>query len=520
MTKTIKRKKSIHITLSVVSILFGIAITLPFFIPKHHNTNQKQTKKVLTPNKKVLSAHTNLWDAIGLQKLIGNQKEEPTPEKQITDKKNQLSQPSQIPKPSLLESPLYDFTVLSVKPSTLGGEPILVYSFSNPTKYNLNTDCDPSGLLWRSSDDAPIYAVNYDSRYGWTMSNGRQYYGYVANNSLPDDTYYVRIICKDNKEYSSKFQIVSGTYPAPSSIPTDIHNTIVIFDDRPVNTRLNGTFAGINWGTNVWDVDRVIATSSINSLAFHAPNATTGTFSFTKPQVLVSTQMYNDSNQVSLITLACAGNPNISAKITPNTAATVTTDWNIPCTTVTVTSSNGRNTSINSIIYANASTLIAVADQQTKSQTLGNTTQGSLIDSGDKSYMNGSKFITGTNEQTATALSVFVGNVDIWPNNQYQLAIYTDNNGVPGTLVARTTSGTLKPLAWNTLPITAKLSANTPYWLMYNTNARSTDLNNIYYDSNSSGVGAWAKQPFGTWPTKFPPASTDAINFSIYATLQ
>ena len=79
----------------------------------------------------------------------------------------------------------------------------------------------------------------------------------------------------------------------------------------------------------------------------------------------------------------------------------------------------------------------------------------------------------GATSVTVNALSVYVGTVDAAPNNQYQVAIYTDQNGAPGTLVASSTAGTLIPNAWNTLPLVATLQANTSYWLMYNTNGRT-----------------------------------------------
>jgi hypothetical protein len=116
-------------------------------------------------------------------------------------------------------------------------------------------------------------------------------------------------------------------------------------------------------------------------------------------------------------------------------------------------------------------------------------------------------------------MSVYVGPVDASPNNQYQGAIYTDNAGRPGTLVATSTAGTLVANSWNTLAINATLQANTSYWLMYNTNGRNDTVNNMRYNHDSVGQGAYGPSgvTYGTWPATFPTSIlTDAV-YSFYA---
>jgi len=113
-------------------------------------------------------------------------------------------------------------------------------------------------------------------------------------------------------------------------------------------------------------------------------------------------------------------------------------------------------------------------------------------------------------------INAFVGPIDTAPNNQFQMGIYTDNNGVPGTLVAQTSTGTLKANSWNTLPISATLQANTPYWLMYNNNASSFELNGVYVSNVSANTAAWAPQAFGSWPSTFLGATVWTGEFSMF----
>lgn len=345
---------------------------------------------------------------------------------------------------------------------------------------------------------------------------------------LPDDSkVYVPI---DNTNTTSVIDtasntvtasVIVGTNPVVAAVekPTPPVTTVT-FDDRSANTPLNGSYAGINWGIGVWDID---PTNTTNSISFHTSSVTSGTFSFSSPSVLLSTQIYSNSNQTALITLSCSGNNPVSLSVAPNSTAILTTNWVTPCTTVTATSSNSWNTNLDNLVYSsiqNPGVTPNPTPTPPPGTTGGYTTQGALLDTGDAGYMNGSKFTTNHTGGTATSMSVFVGNVDAGNNNKYQMAIYSDNAGNPGTLRAKTATGMLTPLSWNSLPITATLSANTTYWLMYNTNATTSTnyLNNMYFETDTQGIAAWARQSFGTWPTTFPTPTLDTTKFSLYVT--
>ncbi|MEO8697271.1 MAG: phosphatase PAP2 family protein, partial [Acidimicrobiales bacterium] len=110
----------------------------------------------------------------------------------------------------------------------------------------------------------------------------------------------------------------------------------------------------------------------------------------------------------------------------------------------------------------------------------GRASLGSVVDTFDSNNINGSRFTTGITAGPVASISVYVAApIDAPPHNQYQLAIYDDAHGAPGRLVASTSSGTLAPDVWNTLPINATLEPKTPYWLMYNTNGTTGTVNNL-----------------------------------------
>jgi hypothetical protein len=152
--------------------------------------------------------------------------------------------------------------------------------------------------------------------------------------------------------------------------------------------------------------------------------------------------------------------------------------------------------------------------------TVGLTTVGATTDSGDNNNLNGS-IVTAPSTGTVTSMSVYVGAIDSSASNQqYQVAIYTNNAGKPGTLVASSVSGTLVANAWNTVALSAPLQAGTSYWLIYNTNGRSATVNDMKYDVGTAGVGVFSNTvvAMGTWPATFPASTLTTARYSLYAT--
>ena len=153
--------------------------------------------------------------------------------------------------------------------------------------------------------------------------------------------------------------------------------------------------------------------------------------------------------------------------------------------------------------------------------TFGNTTTGTVTDSNDSNSLEVSKFTSGAKGGAAQSISVYVANpISPAPNNQYSLAIYADNGDKPGALIAQTAAGTLSGDAWNTLPITATIAANTTYWLGYTTNGTSVGDNNFRMSPGSASQVRWRAKTFnGTWPASYGTvAGSDAFASTIYVT--
>lgn len=151
---------------------------------------------------------------------------------------------------------------------------------------------------------------------------------------------------------------------------------------------------------------------------------------------------------------------------------------------------------------------------------LGYNTVGSSS-AGSVNKLIASKFqMPASTDGTALSLSVAVGTLDA-TNKSYSMAIYNDNAGYPGSLLASTATGTLTVIdnfAQSTLNLTDQIQAlvaGNNYWLVYWTNG----ANGIRYNSGSTPVVSLGQTFSGTWPASFPAGgSTGTRNFSIYAT--
>ena len=132
--------------------------------------------------------------------------------------------------------------------------------------------------------------------------------------------------------------------------------------------------------------------------------------------------------------------------------------------------------------------------------------------------MNGSRFTMGSVTKQVVSMSVHVASVDTAPHNQYQVAIYSDNRGNPGQLVARSQTGILIANAWNIIAINATLQAGKTYWFAYNTNGTNFSVNNMNLSTTGAFRMGWSTSgiSFGTWPNSFGAVSKQQGVFSIY----
>jgi hypothetical protein len=328
----------------------------------------------------------------------------------------------------------------------------------------------------------------------------------------------------------------------------------VSFDDAGLigqDRALSGQYpAGvIDWGSNQWYLSAPWQQFASRSISFNGAGRTSATLTLLTPARVLSVDAYNGGTAASNVTLSCVGNPPASATVARGAAPiTLSTGWSSPCTSVTFASSNGWDTNFDNLVIglgsgtaaptATATLTPTVTRTPTLSATptptatptatatptpgtLGNVAIGADLDTGEANAMNGSRITAGAQPISARSISVFVASVDQSPSHRsFQVAIYSDASGRPGTLIATSTTGTLAANTWNTLPISATLAPSTSYWLMFNTDGRTSTVNNMRLDTGSDGSGAYSfgRVPFGSWPNVFGTSIVGPWRYSIYLT--
>jgi hypothetical protein len=175
----------------------------------------------------------------------------------------------------------------------------------------------------------------------------------VTNHSAPlsglavSTTYHYRVKSSDvagNPSTSGDFAFTT-TAAAPQT---------VTFDDKPGQDQLlNGQYPSgvINWGTSNWYHSGPWGALTTKSVSFEDAGVNSRSFTFINPRRLISVQAYNGGAATSTLTLACAGQPNKVTSSPVGAVTTITTGWTGTCTTVTVTSSNGWDTNLDTLVH-------------------------------------------------------------------------------------------------------------------------------------------------------------------------
>ena len=129
--------------------------------------------------------------------------------------------------------------------------------------------------------------------------------------------------------------------------------TITFNDKSGQNTAFSGQYPTgvINWGTNKWWIASPWQKLTTKSISFNGGGLKSAPFTFISPKTLVKLDLYNGGSTAATTTLSCVGNPNKTFTIASKQLLTAQdTGWTTPCTTVTVSSSNGWDTNYDNLV--------------------------------------------------------------------------------------------------------------------------------------------------------------------------
>ncbi|HEY2003645.1 MAG TPA: hypothetical protein VGH44_00845 [Candidatus Saccharimonadia bacterium] len=282
--------------------------------------------------------------------------------------------------------------------------------------------------------------------------------------------------------------------------------------------------AGIGTGTaNGGNINFGIAAPSTTSSA--TPNTTTTVASLSG--VNGAAYFQNTANSTSAFQIQdAAANPILGVDTTnkrlgvntatPSAALNVVGTTSDPAASSLIVNDSGGN---NLVSVRNDGQVVLGKSPGTIS-TYGHTVIGATPDTGFVGGVMAQPITTGPVAATLNSITVYIAGSDPSPHNKYDLGIYTDAGGTPGTLIAQSAQGTITTGAWNTLAITASLAASTTYWLTFATNATNPSTSFVPYDAGSGNhqvYTTYGSNAGVTMPSTFTTTFSNTALDSIYA---
>jgi hypothetical protein len=127
----------------------------------------------------------------------------------------------------------------------------------------------------------------------------------------------------------------------------------VSFDDlvnpnRPMNAAYPTGL--VDWGLNVWWLSGPWGQFTTDSVSFNTASARSASFTFLSPRRLVRLTAFNGGTASTTLTLACSGQATRTVVLAVNQVATIDTNWTATCNTVTVGSTNGWDTNLDTLV--------------------------------------------------------------------------------------------------------------------------------------------------------------------------
>jgi hypothetical protein len=196
---------------------------------------------------------------------------------------------------------------------------------------------DQNGLS-NGADRAPLHALSSSS------SGGNGVYLYGINSGFPVNTF-------NATNYWVDVAFATASAPTPTSTPAS--TLTVAFDDLAnPNRSLTGQYPSglIDWGGGSWYLSGSYGLFTTNSISFNGVGPTSASFSFVRSARLVQLDAYNGGTVTTTVALSCPGQATKTASLAANQLLTIATNWNGPCTTVTIASSNGWDTNVDNLV--------------------------------------------------------------------------------------------------------------------------------------------------------------------------
>ncbi len=139
----------------------------------------------------------------------------------------------------------------------------------------------------------------------------------------------------------------------PTNTPLPGSATVTFDDIVGQDQPLDGQYPTgvIDWGTGGWYHSAPWGAFTTKSIGFNGPGLTSGTFTFLTPRRLLSIQAYNGGVVSTTVTLRCAGQTDKVTNVGVGQLVTIQSGWVGTCSQVTILSTNGWDTNLDTLVH-------------------------------------------------------------------------------------------------------------------------------------------------------------------------
>lgn len=196
-----------------------------------------------------------------------------------------------------------------------------------------------------AADWLPRFVVEHVAVYSTDQS-------VVAPSAAPSPSPSVNPSISPSPSISPRPSAPPSVAPSPSTAP-GVSTTVTFNDKTGQDIALSGKYPDnlIDWGSNKWYLSGPWEKLTTKSISFNSSSSKSASFNFLVAKTLTNIDIYNGGGASSTITFSCSGNANKSVTVISKQLITsFATNWSTPCTSVTISSTNGWDSNFDNLI--------------------------------------------------------------------------------------------------------------------------------------------------------------------------
>ena len=371
-------------------------------------------------------------------------------------------------------------------------------TYTTSTSVTISTATSGASIRYTTNGTTPSSTVGtvYSSAASITATSTLQAIAYktgLTNSAVASGVYTIQCA-------APSFNPAAGTFTTSTTV-----TITTATNGASIRYTTNGTTPSSTIGTVYSSAVSITATSTLQAIAYE-------------------TGLTNSAVTTGVYTIQCAA-PSFNPAASTYTSATVTITTTTGGASIRYTTNGTTPSSTVGTVYSSpvaisaTETLMAIAYETGLANSavtsgiytmyLGTTTSGGTNTAITANEIHGTRF------QAGSAITLSHIDLDIGTSvaGNIQCAIYSDNSGVPGTLLMGTNALSNPGTGWETFTLTSSqaLTSGTYYWLLFWSAANYSVEN-----TTASGTSWYESLTYGSWPSSAGSGTAETRTWSIY----